>query len=216
MKPVSYSGLSLYQKCPSAFYRRYIANEDVIKGESSPAAMRGSALHKAVEEFLLGADELPDELEFYEEFFTNLRENQTLRPEAKWQFSHEWEELPFGSQDGMIRGIMDAALQNGDSAYVYEFKTGKVYAEHMLQRALYGLAGLLLFPMAKECTVFTMYLDHHQHEVSTYEASSIKAYQWMWKQRAEEVWGNEHYPEKPSWKCKYCPYSQSRGGTCPN
>ena len=97
MKPVSYSGLSTYAKCPSAFKRRYITKEEVAEGAGpSPAALRGAAIHKCSEEFLLKeSDELAEEVEFYDEFFTDLRENPTLKPEHRWAFNADWAMVPF-------------------------------------------------------------------------------------------------------------------------
>ena len=217
MLTVSYSGLGLYENCPSAFNRRYILKEEVHPQgkEQHPAAQRGSAIHRGIELFLLGeSDELPEDVEFYADFFAGIRNQNTIKPEHRWAFTEGWEPTTFGSKDAMIRGVVDCVLQDGNTCHVYEFKTGKRYADHVQQRALYGMAALLDHPMVDEAIVSTMYLDQRKHEAVTFKKDMLRSYKWLWDTRIAKVQPPQEYPERPNWKCKYCPYSNLHGGTC--
>jgi ATP-dependent helicase/DNAse subunit B len=67
----SYSALKTFEECP---YRTYIQRVKKIPEPPSPAADRGTAIHKLAEEFVKGEiGELPAELNKFEDEFHELR-----------------------------------------------------------------------------------------------------------------------------------------------
>lgn len=217
MPTLSFSGLQLYDRCPSAFNRRYLLKEKTPprEGKSSPAAMRGTRIHKEIEELLIGnTDTLGEEAKFYEPFFLKVRETSNVVPEARFNFDPDWGYRTFGDKGGMIRGVMDAIVFAMDTTHVYEFKTGKKYGEHAEQRALYGLAGLLM-DGAKQCHVTTIYIDQQKNEATTFGRELLPLYKFKWEDKVNTALDpDQEYPERPSWKCDWCDFNKSNGGTC--
>ena len=217
---VSYSGLGLYKQCPSAFQRKCVLKEPAMEPtpESAPALFRGKAMHAEIEDLLEGRrDSLHGDMKFYEQFLSGLR-SAGATAENKFAFDHNWDRVDFDSEAAMIRGIDDAAIldQETKTLHVYDWKTGKKYPEHAEQRALYGLAGLLTYPQAERTIVSHVYLDQRKTESTEFHADGTEGMKWMWERRCNKVQPPQPYPETPSWKCKFCNYSQRNGGKCQN
>lgn len=217
MRVVSYSGINSYINCPSAFERRYITDEAAGTPSASPAMSRGTQMHQATEHYLLGkTEELPELLERYRGFFNTLRDQPSLIPEWMWNYSPKWESLDYADLEGMVRGMVDAVMLDGDIAYVYEWKTGKEYPSHSDQRSLYGLAALLCYPQAKEAHVFSVYFDLGYNRTSVFQQDNLVGHKWLWDRKINRMRPPQKYAMRPSWRCKTCIYSKKNGGSCPN
>lgn len=209
--------MQLHEQCPSAFQRKYITKEPTSsEGEVSEAMTRGTRIHRDIEHYLLGhVDDLPHEALSFEQMLKTLREERDVRPEAQWAFDENWEQVSFGDKEhARVRGILDIAYQHEDTAHVKELKTGKVYKEHATQRSLYGLAGALMFPEAKVIQVDTIYLDAGIVHPTTFNDWTTPTQKWNWERRINAVQPPKPYPQKASWKCKFCAYHEVKGGTC--
>ena len=213
---VSFSGMQLYNQCPSAFQRRYVTKEPVPKGEASPAMTRGTRVHEGVESYLLHhTEELPDEAMGFEGLFTEMRDKYDTSPELQWAFDPEWEEVNFTDTDeAMVRGVLDAGYEHEGVAHVIELKTGKMYEEHADQRSLYGLAGALLYPDNETILVETIYLDAGIKHFTEFSMAQLPSLQWIWQRTINGCQPPQPYPQRKSWKCKWCPYHEDKGGMC--
>lgn len=217
---VSFSGMQLYEQCPSAFQRRYILQEDTshMDGGSSPAAMRGTRVHRGVELYLKGyEEELPEEAMGFEGLFEGIRDNREPLAEESFGFDENWERVPFEDKErGRVRGILDVVYEDPETktVYVQELKTGKKYGEHALQRSLYGLAGLLLFPDAEICICNTIYLDGAVVDHLEINRGQEGTYQYFWQRNINKSQPPQPYTAKKGWKCRFCPYNADVGGTC--
>ena len=215
---ISYSGYMTYVKCPSAFERKYITKE---KGagkptrEEAPQMYRGTDLHNAIEDVLLGKrEDLPKEIEHYLDFVTGLKD-MGAQPELPFAFDSAWQSVEFDDPTAEIRGYLDSLLAH-DELTIHEWKSGKVYDEHVTQRNLYGLAGLLLYPKYDKVRVITTYLDQGEHNETTYHAAMLQTYKWIWSGYIKKTKPPQPYPMRPSWKCRFCQFSKRSGGLCPN
>jgi len=218
MTTVSYSGIGMYKNCPSSFKRKYLLKESVAEPtrSSAPAMFRGTDIHNSIENFLLGrCNDLHKEISSYLPFVTGLRTNKA-RPEVPFAFCSKWESLDFDDEEAEIRGYMDAVLVLPEQLMVYEWKTGKEYDEHSLQRNLYGLAALLQNPDYDKVRVITTYLDQMRNVETTYYRMMLDEYKWMWERRINSTKPPQPYPMRPNWKCRYCGFSKNQGGKCPN
>jgi len=217
--PVSYSGITMYNNCPSSFKRKYILGEAQgapATRETAPAMFRGTDLHEAVESLLKGEiNQLPKEIGMYNDFCVGLRTQGAL-PEVEFAFNEEWELVDFDDPTARIRGFLDAKLCTEEQLIVYEWKTGKVYDEHVFQRNLYGLAALLMHPEHKKVRVITTYLDQKMNKETTYTSDMVKSYKWMWDRSINKTQPPQPYPMRPGWKCRWCSFSKRSGGKCPN
>lgn len=213
---VSFSGMQMYDQCPSSFKRRYITLEETAKDSGGNAAMaRGSRIHKGCEEFLLDHAPLPDEAQSFAQFFTAIKEERDAEPEVKFAFNLDWEPTKFNDKEtAQVRGILDIIHTDGETCFVTELKTGKKYPEHALQRSLYGLAGGLRHPNCSTIVVQTMYLDANKVDTTTFLSEQLPSYQWTWQRLINKVQPPQQYPQRPSWKCRFCNYHQEAGGTC--
>ena len=214
---VSFSGMQTYDQCPSSFNRRYILKEEVDQGKTggSPAMQRGSRIHKGCEDYLLDVGELPEEAETFSMFFYALKHQRQARPEVRWAFDSEWNLVDFNDKDAaQVRGILDIIHDDDGTCYVTELKTGKKYQEHALQRSLYGLAGGLLYPECEIITVQTVYLDSGEVVPTVFHADQLSTYQWTWQRLINKCQPPQPYPQRPSWKCRFCDYHKDKGGKC--
>jgi len=220
--PLSYSGYSLYQKCPSAFKRKYLLKE---KGagkpsrEEAPQMYRGTDVHTNVEGFFKNEHhDLCEEVSFYHDWMRGLRTAGAI-PEMEFCFDKDWNRVPFSDEEnGLIRGFIDLHLPDKENKIIhtYEWKTGKMYPEHSDQRHLYGMATLLIYDWCQEAHVTTVYTDLRDNVTVKYPRDMLKTYLWMWERKINSVRPPQPYPMRPSWKCRSCQFSKARGGTCPN
>lgn len=221
---LSYSAIKTYKECPSKFFRKYIAKEEAgprPTREEAPQMYRGTDIHDSIEAVLKGeANKVHEEAQFYNDFVMGLRTMGAM-PEVPFAYTEDWEEVEFDDPTAAIRGFIDAVLirDNLEEKKVgisYEWKSGKRYDEHSMQRNLYGLATLLKFPEIDEAHVITTYIDLKENVPIVYPRDMLTSYKWMWTRHINATKPPQPYPMRPSWKCKNCPYSRYRGGKCPN
>lgn len=216
---LSYSGYTTYLGCPSAFQRKYITKEKCgpkPTRETAPGMYRGTDMHNAVEDLLLGnRNDLPKDLKDYLGFTLGLRE-LGAKPELAFAFNAQWELVDFDDPTAEIRGFLDCHLAGDPQLIVYEWKSGKRYDDHVTQRNLYGLAGLLINPSYETVRVITVYWDQGFNEETTYHRAMLATYKWMWGKNINKVKPPQPYPMRPSWKCRTCQFSKNNGGKCPN
>ena len=216
---VSYSGIEMYNTCPSSFDRKYNKQEPVMHPptpETAPAMFRGTKLHGAIEDLLNEKrNDLPKELSKYTQFCIGLR-TQGAVAECDFAFNAEWESVDFEDPTAEVRGFMDCKLVTENDFVIYEWKTGKKYYSHANQRSLYGLAGLILHPEHQKVRVITTYLDQGENDQVVYHAEMLSTYKWVWSRYINKTKPPQPYPMRPTWKCKFCNYSKRSGGKCPN
>ena len=215
---VSYSGMSLYGQCPSAFNRRYNLKEKTPSSDGKPseAMLRGTRVHKGVENFLLGeADDIPEEAESFRGLFYAIRDERESEPEKRFGFTDDWSETTFGdTQTGSVRGMLDIAYEHDGVAYVFELKTGKIYEDHQKQQNLYSLAGLLLYPEVREVRCSLVYLDGGIEKSVVTPRKREDTWKHYWRKKIVACQPPQEYKATPSWKCRFCDYNVDKGGTC--
>jgi CRISPR/Cas system-associated exonuclease Cas4 (RecB family) len=214
---VSYSGMSLYGQCPSAFNRRYILREKTAgEGKVSEAMLRGTRVHKAVENFLLGVeDDIPEEAESFRGLFYALRDEREAKPEERFCFTDDWEATTFGDKEnGKVRGMLDIIYEHEGTCYVFEIKTGKIYEDHSKQRNLYALAGLLLYPDTHTVRCANLYLDGALEKAIEMPRRRVGSYKRYFDEKINACQPPQEYKATPSWRCRWCEYNVEKGGTC--
>ena len=220
MITVSYSGLGSYNKCPNQFARRYVYKEPVEKGPPSPPMQRGLEIHESIEDVINGKNtKVHSEIVFYQEYVSMLAAMGAIA-EAPFNFGQGWEARPFEDVDGWgTRGFLDCHVvpkEEPDKGYVQEWKTGKAYDDHSLQRDLYGLSMFLMYPDVQTVKVDTIYLDQKDTQSTEYSRDKLVTYKWVWERKINKVQPPQKYPMRPGWWCRGCPYSTRNGGSCPN
>jgi CRISPR/Cas system-associated exonuclease Cas4 (RecB family) len=218
---VSFSGMNLYGQCPSAFNRRYNLHEKVelpdgVVAKPSEAMLRGTRVHKGVEDFLLDyEDDIPEEAESFRGLFYGIRDERDATPEQQFCFTDDWGTTTFGDKEnGKVRGMLDIAYQHDGTCHVFEIKTGKIYEEHAKQRNLYSLAGLLLYPETHTVRGTLLYLDSAIEKSIEISRDKVDSWKYYWDQKIKSVQPPQPYTATPSWKCKWCEFNVDNHGTC--
>mgnify|MGYP003147263581 CR=1 FL=1 len=219
MSVVSYSGITMYERCPRSFQLKYIIKHPEPKFVPTDALRRGSRLHKSAEDYVnLALEKLPKELQNKKGFFDRIISVGTAMPELEFNFTREFEPIDFDDKEsGYVRGIIDLVLPQEDLLEIKEYKTGKKYDSHSDQRSLYSLAGLILFPEAKVVRTTTVYFDlKNKDETLTVERHQLDDMKWSWSRRINRTKPPQDYPMRPGYYCQWCSFSKSKGGPCPN
>ena len=220
MAAISYSGLTMFEKCPRSFHLKYIVKHPEPEFVSSPAMLRGTKLHNAAENYVRQElAELPKELKEKQGFFDRIVTLGTAQPELEFNLTEDWQSIPFEQkEDGFIRGIIDLVLPQGNVLEIMEYKTGRVYDTHADQRALYSLAGLILYPEAEVVRTTTVYFDlGGADKTTTVERCNLETIKWSWTRRVNKTKPvGQAYPMRPGKQCNWCNFSKKKGGPCPN
>lgn len=213
--PHSYSEYGTWKQCARKHHHSY--NERRPRGPQHPAAARGDAIHQSIDNYCLEQTEQlhPDIHEQYGQFIWNIRNDFTCKPEHKFAFDVNWKKVAYKSPKAWVRGKLDLLAVAEDEVVIYEWKTGKVYDDHIQQRYLYGLVGLLLFPQIPEVEVQGVYFDQGDHPpVDTYHRDGLDFMKEEWSTRFRLIEEDEIHATNPSYLCKFCDFSKAKGGPC--
>lgn len=210
----SLSKLNTFEQCGKKYKFRYI---DRVPEPPQPpgAAARGSAIHKAIEDYLKGEiNELPSELSFYAGFLTQLKGAQ-LYPEHRMALNNDWEPVAPNDPTVWWTGILDLLIRPTEQlAVIYDWKTGKIWPDHEEQKEIYSIAVAATFPMVREVQFTHVYVDLGKNRRKTYHPDQLRSMRNKWEGR---VFAAEHaaeYIPNPSFKCRFCPFSREKGGPC--
>jgi hypothetical protein len=209
--PWTLSQYGLYQKCPLAFKFRH--KDRVPMGPKGPAAARGSFIHEVLESYLKSGswtEALP-------QFAVNRAEamrDDGFEPEVRVAFNDRWEVVPWDSPEAWVRGVIDALLEDPPALHLGEWKTGKVWEDHVYQRELYLIMGLSSRPKTDEASITTIYIDQGHGVTDTLKRENLAEKQVIWMKRAEPMLNDTFFSPRPGQHCLWCDFSQRKGGPC--
>lgn len=212
-KPLSYSGLSLYRRCPRAWAHVY------VEGNRTPpakAAMRGTRLHEALENYFNGGL-WPESNEVLRPWKAHMYELATYFPTAEKQLAVDeyWYTTGFDSPNAQFRGAVDLVYVLDDTLHVKDWKSGKQYLSHKGQADMYAGLSWAEYGINKVC-VEMVYLDIPKTVTSwNYRREDIDSIAKELNEEAKIVRADEEYLPTPSNDaCKWCPLSWRNGGSC--
>jgi hypothetical protein len=209
-KPISYSGMSLYEDCPRLWHHRYILGN---RGESNAAAERGTLLHAQLEEYFKGNTPYPGTDKclgpwkgYMEKLFL-----QNPSPEEEVAVDSNWQPVAFDAPNAYFRGKKDLDIKCDSHAEIYDWKSGKIYPSHVSQ----GKAYLALSPYDCDFIVRFVYLDipTHVEEWKYKEEDKIREREILTR-KIEVIRLDETWRPTPGEKCRWCDLSWRRGGDC--
>lgn len=224
----SYSKIQTHKKCAAKFKFGYIDMIKMPRGESSAMA-RGTEIHKSVEQFVKKeSDQLHRDIrEAYTGYFFSLRENYKCFPEVKFalkggnlhfdpkQYERaEFEPCAWDDPGTVFRGFYDLKFTWDGGVAIDEFKTGKVYPEHMDQRMAYGTVALIEHPEIDHVEVRTVYLDLVNSVPVTYPRAMLPEYTGGLRRDIMKVENDTVFAPNPSFMCRYCEFSRQNAGPC--
>lgn len=208
----SFSSWSTYNKCPARYEYAYIFR--LPRGPTSPSAARGTLIHSSIEAFLnKDLQELPTEINFYTQFLTDLRDNETykLRPELKVALNDKWEVTEWDAPDVWFKGVLDLYVEADGRVIVYDWKTGKEYPDHSAQREVYAIAAGAYGPEVSQIESFHVYLDSRQTRGTNYFRDLLPVLRNSWADKVSPMLSGKEYIPLPGFHCRYCPYSSKFG-----
>ena len=202
----SYSALNAFDGCPNRYYLSYIKKE---RGEKGIALIRGSKLHKDMEEASSGKSmsQMKDHLFSY---------NPVLFPVAEWleeqgMTEPEGIELKITNPAFNFTGVIDRIDKFRGGRILIDWKSGqdRGITPHLKQLAIYDW--LYETKENKEIDWWGIYyLDHHTNYIVPSDVLLVKeAVQWVEsriKSIREIVDGKRTFNKCKSWQCKFCEF----------
>lgn len=233
MKPFSwsYTALQDYENCPHAYATKRVYK--TVKDEMGPEALWGNKVHKFLEHRLANKVPLPDLLDPYtgrnvqelekwpRAIESQLKEGDEIKCEIKMCLTKEFKPTTFFAKDAWCRGIIDVMVLKdmGTTAYLYDWKTGKVKTDPTQLNLFVGIASRM-FPKVERFITKFVWTKFDKVTPDQVDGGVIMK-EWVpgiWKdiyprvKKMEDAYNAEVFPMKTSGLCKaHCPVL-----TCPH
>jgi len=208
--PWSLSQYNLYKKCPTAYKFRVVEQRADPAG---PAAARGTDIHAQLESYLATGKWSGNIREFTRLKAEDMRA-QTYVAEMRIALNSEWEPVEWKDPTAWVRGVVDAFRCAVEEINMGEWKTGKVYDDHVNQRRLYLVLALSMFPGVQRAKIETIYADQDHAQSSELAREDLTAEQEYWKEAAKPMLQDTFFSPRPGVHCRWCTFSREKGGPC--
>jgi hypothetical protein len=208
----SLSRLKTFEQCHAKFDYQY--NLGLDRGSSGPAAERGVAIHKDIENSLKGAAPAPTESGHVGDLINALKlSGAKFHPECNIKLDREWKQVVVG--DYWYHGILDLLVfPEVGVAHIRDWKTGKIYPDHDKQKELYALAVFCAFPETQEIQTFFDYLDQGKTITRTFHPHMVEPAKERWSRRVARMESATEFMPMPGYACRWCGFSKAKGGPC--
>jgi len=209
----SLSALGTFEKCQLQYRFRYI---DKLPSQRGEAANRGVEKHKIFEDVMKGTlPELPSEYSYFNAMLKDLKTQENYA-EHKISLKRDWTPCPWEDPEVWFRGILDLKVCSGNTASVYDWKTGRIYPDHDDQKSIYSLGVFAEEPAVQRVRAVHVYVDLGQQREKIYDRGEMHGMRKQWEIRASflERTAPEDMIPNPGFHCRYCPYSAQKGGPC--
>jgi len=216
----SISRLFEFEKCRHLSYLRHIAKSVLPDLPADHPMLRGSRIHKEVEEYINGATKdfpssgkkLKALLDYCKQAFTE----GTASVEEKWGFNSDWGPVGWFDSTVWLRAATDCAIIINDTASIYDWKTGKSFGnevKYMQQMQIYAVCTFMLYSEVNYIDVTLGFLDDGKTRVKTFERGpKINKLIARFTERGNAMTNCVDFRPNPSvMSCKYCPFGP--GGT---
>ena len=205
---LSYSRLSTFEQCPQKFDYLYVTK--AVQDLGNEHTIYGNRVHESLEKYGKTGDE--SELTRETRDFKPLVDRILSKSGTKYfeyQMAIDQNEKPCGWFDSgvWLRSIADVLVVDGEKAYCFDWKTGKV-RDNPTQLQLFSCMVMLCFPEVKEVKTAFVWLAHNQITSATYPRTQFSL---LWQglttrfaqvQQSVEI---GVFKAKPSGLCRWCP-----------
>lgn len=202
-KPISYSGLSLYNKCPKKWAWSYILGN---REPSGAAAERGTMLHDLLEKYFKDLAPYPTGQSCLVKWQPYMKELKDcgLVAEGEVAVFEDWTPAKFDDPMAWARGKID-----GETDDVYDWKSGKIYDDHWMQ-------GLFYCAMRDKRYAHFVYLDIPLHvESFAFSTDEVQDARGQIDDKIRIIRADEEWAATPSQReCGWCKLSWRNGGSC--
>lgn len=206
--PLSFSAIKLYEQCPQRFYQEKVLNK--FPYVQSAAAKRGDEIHKAFEAFIRDGTPLPEiALPFKDWVETFAQQDGVKHVELKMAMNWQAEKTGyFKGRNIWIRGQFDLLVEQGETAVMIDYKTGKSKYADTGQLELMSLLAFIHFPKLQKITGALVFIDENKVIKDTYTRDKMEKYIEKWKLRSIPIvqsLTSRKFPMKQSGLCAWCP-----------
>lgn len=228
----SLSKLGTFTKCRRRFLYSYIQN---LKGTPQPfgAKERGVAQHAHIEAYFKDTTDLPPDLVRYTPYFDMLRGLEHYA-ENKLAMLEGWLPCTWEDPAAWWKGVLDLKVLARPKAWVFDWKTGKVYSDHEDQKELYSIATFVEHEDIDEIEAWHIYLDQNGKDTKKiYTRDQLPALKAKWNGKlapyfqalnyyageystnpaAANINAEMFFVTNPSYLCNYCPFQRN---PCPH
>jgi hypothetical protein len=217
---LSWSRLSDYNQCALKFKLKYLDKVPEFKedGSKSPHLVRGSNVHKKLEDYVIQRT-TPDmevkitslpEVESTKPFVDRFIENYpTVIPETQIAIDKNWKRVEWFSRDAYYRVILDLiAIRPADVAII-DYKTGKFRdydggPSGKGQLHLSGAISLHLWPQVPLVTTTYAYVDHKQTIAKQFTQDDRQELREHFDGEHDKVNSDKEFKPTVNEFCKWC------------
>jgi hypothetical protein len=196
---LSYAFLSAWRTCPHQAARRYIIKD--IPYQSDDKRSSGKAIYKSIASYLKGAP-LPEVCTQYASLLEPLLPHN-IKPEQKLAITGQLEPISFFDNDAWLRGVIDAYVIKGETAVIFDWKTGKEW-EDPFELEIFGLLLKSHHRALKKITGYYVWLRDgklsEEHDLSDYVMAWGKVIKFH-----DEIEAGNFEKKTPGPLCKWCP-----------
>ena len=203
----SFSSLKDYVNCPRQYYEVKVAKN--FTKYPTQQMLYGSAVHKALEDYVTESKPLEKNYERYQPMLDALLEIDGERyPEYRMALNMDLEPCKFGASDYWVRGIVDLLVVGGDTAHIVDYKTGSAKYPDVKQLKLMSLMTYAHFPAVQTIRAGLLFVAHDVFIDQEYTREQSGE---LWKdflpdlERLKMSYDNDKWPENPTPLCGWCP-----------
>lgn len=236
----SYSRFGVYDLCPRKAKFLYISK---LKEPDSDSGLKGTRTHALAAvvasgkvppldrdnaafypelKALVKSRKLPPELDTFAEEFKALRKTPGVRVEESWAFTRDWVPTGWFAGNAWLRIKVDlhylATKKQGfkrvTTVYIRDHKTGKMKDDHKLQRSLYALGALIMYPDAVAVEAAHWYLDAGEEKKDVFQASQLEELKAEWLNRTTAMLNDTSFATHAGQHCNWCHFRKANGGPC--
>jgi len=208
----SLNRLKTFETCHAKFDYQY--NQKLDRGSAGPAAQRGIDIHRAIEESLHGRSDVPSESGHVADTIQAVRISAApFYIEYNLHLDRDWKRVITG--DYWYHGVLDLLIfPEPGQAVIRDWKTGRIYPDHDQQKELYSLAVFCAFPEVQEVVTHWDYLDQGKTVTRTFLPWMVEPAKERWTNRVRRMEEATEFIPMPGYGCRWCNYSNSKGGPC--
>lgn len=220
--PLSFSRLSVFEQCQARFDYQYVSKR--VQDQPNEASAYGDRVHKTLEMLGKVAKQRADAVDAVRATAVTDEEKQTLtkwgplvesimRKPGEKLFEHQMavnralQPVDWFAPDVWIRSIADVMVIDGDTAYVLDYKTGKV-KDNPTQLQLFAAMAMWHYPQVARVKTSFIWLLHNEVTNAHYERRFLGA---LWNAleprfvAVQDTIDLGVFKTKPSGLCPWCP-----------
>jgi len=221
----SISRLLDFEKCAHRSYLQTIVKSPQPELEATHPMMRGSRIHKEVEQYISGeTNDFPSSgkkckeiLDYCRDAFSG--EDRIASVEEQWGFDSDWNPVGWFDDSIWLRAATDCTIVGDGEAEIYDWKTGKSFGnevKYMQQMQLYGVCAFMLYPDIDHIDVTLGFLDDGKLRTKNFvRGTKITKLLTRFTERGNTMTNCVDFRPRPSaMNCKWCPFGPTElGGT---